>query len=291
MSLGNLSGAAAVAGVIGSPVRHSLSPLIHNAWIAASGLDAAYVPFAAVANGFEEAVRGLRAASLKGLNVTLPFKAQALALANRADAAARAAGAANLLLFHADGSMEARNTDGIGLLAAFAAQAPRWRPQDGAVIVLGAGGAARGAAGALLAAGAEVLVANRTQARAQALAEALPGVRAVAMQDLSVALAGAAAIVNATSAAFGDGGGLDIPLHAAPAATVVMDMTYVPLRTPLLRQALAFGLTTVDGLAMLIGQAVPSFEALFGVPPPGAVDVRALALQALGEPAPDERGG
>ena len=177
-----ISGAAMVAGVVGAPVSHSLSPLIHTAWIQAAGLDAAYVPFAPPADGFEVLIDGLRRSGLRGLNVTLPFKARALALADRTDSAARAAGAANLLLIAPDGSVEACNTDGIGLLAAFAQQAPGWRPEAAPVVVLGAGGAARGAAAALRAAGAQVRLVNRTLARAQAVAAQVEGVEVFAAE-------------------------------------------------------------------------------------------------------------
>ena len=286
MSRAGFSGAAVVAGVIGSPVRHSLSPLIHNAWIAAARRDAVYAPFEATPATFADAVRGLRAAGVRGLNVTLPFKAAALALADAADAAATASGAANLLLFDCDGGVEARNTDGIGLLRAFQLQAPGWRTDAGPVLILGAGGAARGAAATLRAAGAQVMVANRTGERAQALADDLGGVDVVPWSELAAAVANASAIVNATSGGLKGDSALALSLDAALPSAVVMDMVYSPLRTPLLREAAARGLRTVDGLAMLVGQAAPSFEAFFGVPPPAAVDVRRLALDALGEDEP-----
>jgi shikimate dehydrogenase len=278
-----ISGAALVAGVVGQPVRHSLSPLIHNAWIAEAGLNAVYAPFAPPADGFEPFVQGLRRSGVRGLNVTLPFKEVALRLADAADAAATAAGAANLLLFGEDGRIEARNTDGIGLLAAFAEQAPGWRVDAAPVVVLGAGGAGKGAVAALSQAGAEVRLVNRTLERAQAVADQFDRVSAWPLSRIAEAFEGAGAIVNATSAGFGEGDSLDVPLHAAPAGAVVMDMVYKPLRTGLLQAAEAAGLPTVDGLAMLVGQAIPSFEALFGVAPPASVNVRALALAAIGE--------
>ena len=278
-----ISGAALVAGVVGQPIRHSLSPLIHNAWIAEAGLNAVYAPFAPPVEGFEAFIQGLRRSGVRGLNVTLPFKEVALRLADVADAAATAAGAANLLLFDGEGRVEARNTDGIGLLAAFAKQAPDWRVDAGPVAVLGAGGAGKGAVVALSQAGAEVRLVNRTLERAQAVAEPFDRVGAWPLDRLAEAFQGAGAIVNATSAGFGEGDSLDVPLHAAPPSAVVMDMIYKPLRTGLLQRAEGLGLATVDGLAMLVGQAIPSFEVLFGVAPPASVDVRALALAAIGE--------
>ena len=280
----DLTGAARVAGVAGAPVRQSLSPLIHNAWIAAIGLDAAYVPFAVAPGRFEPFLDGLRVSGLVGLNVTLPFKEDALRLADGADHAARAAGAANRLLISPDGSVQAGNTDGMGLLRAFAEQAPHWRSDAGPVLVLGAGGAARGAAAALGAAGAEVRVVNRTRARADALAAALPRVRAYGSDDIIPALRDVTAVINATPAGLHGVGEPELPFKALPPCAVVMDMVYTPLRTAFLRRAASHGHVTVDGLAMLIGQAVPSFRAFFGQDPPPEVDVRALALAALAEP-------
>src|SRR5665213_3567163 len=122
--IAGISGMTVVAGVAGSPVSHSLSPAIHNAWLAAAAIDAVYVPFAPPADGFARFAEGLRGAAVRGLNVTAPFKEAALAAADRASARARRAGAANLLIFEADGSIGADNTDGEGLLTAFAEQAP-----------------------------------------------------------------------------------------------------------------------------------------------------------------------
>ncbi|MDP2213919.1 shikimate dehydrogenase [Phenylobacterium sp.] len=280
----SLTGAGLVAGVVGAPVRHSLSPIIHNAWIAAAGLDAVYVPFSPSEAGFAALVTGFRGGAIRGLNVTLPFKEEALALADTPSAAAQAAGAANLLLFEADGGIIADNTDGAGLLAAFASQAPGFDPTAAPVVILGAGGAARGAAAAFLAAGApEVRILNRTVARAETIALSLGGrVAALGLDAAEQAFAGAGAVINATSAGLTGQGALEVPIAATPASCVVMDMVYKPLQTPFLAQAEAEGRRTVDGLAMLIGQAVPSFTAFFGVRPPAGVDVRALALKTLG---------
>ena len=278
-----ITGATVVAGVAGSPVRHSLSPLIHNAWIAAAGLDAVYVAFRPPTEGFTAFATGLRGGAIRGLNVTLPFKAEALALADRPSARASLAGAANLLLFEPDGTIVADNTDGLGLLAAFAEQAPGFDAAGGPVVVLGAGGAARGAAAAFVAAGApQVRIVNRTLARAQAIgAELGAGVTAFGLDQAGAAFTGVAAVVNATSVGLDGGQALALPFAALPADAVAMDMVYKPLKTAFLAAAAARGLTTVDGLAMLIGQAKPSFEALFGQPPPTTVDVRGLALKTL----------
>lgn len=272
------------AGVVGSPAKHSLSPLIHGAWLKAAGIDGAYGLHDLAPDGFAAFLATARAEGLRGVNVTLPFKEQALAAADEATPDAVLAGAANLLVFE-DGGIFAHNTDGYGLLAALSEQAPDLVLDKHRAVVLGAGGAARGAVAALTAAGAEVVVVNRTQARAEALVEAIRDASSrkvmLSTGTYAEAIERAALIVNATSAGLSGSpdGGFD--LSAAPREAVVMDMVYKPLETPFLRQAKARGMTTVDGLAMLIGQARPSFEAFFGEPAPEDVDVRALCLEAL----------
>jgi shikimate dehydrogenase len=279
-----ITGATRVAGVVGRPIAHSLSPVLHNAWLQAAGIDGVYVPLEVDEPGFANFINGLRATSVAGLNVTLPYKEAALAAAHDAHPRARRAKAANLLIFNEYGEIWADNTDGLGLLAAFAAQAPGFDPAAGPVVIVGAGGAARGAVGAMLDAGCpDVRITNRTFARGEALASELGG-QAYELQDAEAAFSDASAVINATSAGLVAGAAApDLPLAATPTACVVMDMVYKPLITPVLAQAQALGRRTVDGLAMLIGQAAPSFEAFYGQPPPPGVDVRALALKALGQ--------
>lgn len=268
------------AGVVGRPIGHSLSPLIHTAWLRAAGIEGEYRPYAPQdGQSFDAFAYGLRRAGLVGVNVTLPFKEAALALADRPAPRAARAGAANLLLFGPDG-IAADNTDGMGLLAALAGAG--FEPTAGPVVVLGAGGAARGAFTALIDAGVgEVRVINRSADRAQVLAELHAGARAFAWAGMAEALEGAAALVNATSLGMTGQPALDIGLDGLAPGAVVMDMVYKPLETELLTQARRRGLPTADGLSMLIAQAMPSFEALFGRPPPVEVDVRALCMAAL----------
>jgi len=279
-----ITGATVVAGVAGHPVTHSLSPLIHNAWLEAAGVDGIYVAFSPPADGFSRFAEGLRGGAIRGLNVTLPFKETALSLADGCTARADAAEAANLLLFEPDGRITADNTDGLGLLGAFAAQVPGFDPKAGPVVILGAGGAARGAATAFKAAGApQVRIVNRTRAKAEFVSGSLGDTgRAYGLDHADAALDGAIAVINATSAGLTNGGRLDVSLAASPETAVVMDMLYKPLETPFLADAKALGRRTVDGLEMLIRQAEPSFEAFYGVRAPAGVDVRGLALAALG---------
>jgi len=264
-----------VAAIAGAPIAHSLSPVIHNAWIEAAGLDAVYI--ALEPRGLGDLVRAARGGLIRGLNVTAPFKAEALALADRPSERAVRAGSANLLTFELDGTVRADNTDGEGLLAAFAEQAPGFDPAAGPVVILGAGGAASGAVAAFVEAGApRVRVVNRSPARAQALATAFgPVVEAVSLGEVGDAIADANAVINATPVA------PEFSLETAPQTAVIMDMVYRPLATPLLVRARARGLRAVDGLAMLIGQARPSFEAFFGVRPPPNLDVRAKSIAYL----------
>lgn len=274
MSRVSITGAARVGGIAGNPVTHSLSPVIHNAWIAAAGLDAAYVPFTPRdADGFAALVAAGRAGLLAGINVTAPFKEQAFALADQASDTAHASGSANILVFR-DGRVLADSSDGLGLIVALGTQAPTLGLEGTPVVVLGAGGAARAAAATLAGAGARVRILNRTVARAKALAADLG--EAVSVADPASAFEGAGLVINALSVR------PDIDLDRLDPGTVVMDMTYRPVMTEFLVQARRAGLVTVDGLAMLVGQAGPSFQAIFGVAPPD-LDPRPLLLAHLGE--------
>ncbi len=268
-----ITGAAMVAGIAGQPVTHSLSPVIHNAWLEAAGLDGAYVPFVPHdAAGFEALVAAGRAGLIQGLNVTAPFKEQAFALADEASEAARAVASANILVFE-KGRILADSSDGVGVLHALKEQAPQLVLNGAQVVMLGAGGAARAGTGALIEAGARIGILNRTQARAAALAADLgPSVRVVDASTLEAA----DLVINALSVR------PDVDLAVLKPSAVVMDMTYRPVVTPFLQAAQARGLATVDGLAMLIGQAAPSYQALYRQVPP-VLDLRPLLLGHLGE--------
>ena len=276
MSRARITGAVKVGGIVGNPVTHSLSPVIHNGWIEAAGMDAAYVAFSPRdAAGFETLVAAGRAGLLSGVNVTAPFKEQAFALADSASRPARDSGSANILVFR-DDEVRADSADGLGLLRALQEQAPKLSLAGSPVVILGAGGAARAAAASRAGAGARVRIVNRTRDRAEALAADLGG--SVSVAEGPAAFEGAILVVNALSVR------PEIDFAALDPETTVMDMTYRPVITPFLQAARDVGLITVDGLAMLIGQAAPSFEAIFGVPPPD-LDPRPLLLAHLGEAA------
>lgn len=277
-----ITGKTIVAGVVGAPVGHSLSPILHNAWLADAVIDGVYVAFPVAPDRFAGFVAGLRGGAVRGLNVTVPFKLEALAVADRSTQRAQAAGAANLLIFQEDGSIDADNTDGEGLLAAFAEQVAGFDAAAGPILIHGAGGAARGAAAAFLAARCpEVRLINRTAERADALARELGPRLKVVTGGSDDGLADVIAIINATSMGLGGGAGPVVDWARVDARTIAMDMGYQPLETGFLKNARRHGLRIVDGLAMLIGQAKPSFRALFSHEPPLATDVRRIALTAL----------
>lgn len=271
-----ITGRAMLAGVAGWPVAHSRSPRLHNHWIARHGLDAAYVPLAIPPQRFAECVRALAACGFRGMNVTIPHKEAAFALCDTLTARARRAGAVNTLVFR-DGAVEGDCTDGAGFLASLGG----FDPRAGPAVLLGAGGAARAIAAALLDAGCpRVTLVNRTAARAEALAAALGGPVAVAAAP---PLADAALLVNTTSLGMAGQPPLEIDLSPLPATALVADIVYVPRETPLLRAAAARGLRRVGGLGMLLHQAVPGFAAWFGVTP--EVDAEVESLVAADIPA------
>lgn len=263
------------AGVAGWPIAHSLSPVIHSAWIRAAGLDAAYTAYGPDSDDqFRDLIGDLRQGTLCGLNVTAPYKEIALELAEEASPTARACGSANLL-WQDGGVLRADSTDGHGLMAALMEQAPTLEMKGNIATVLGAGGAARAAVHALGEVFAEVRIINRTPARADALIAAVQP-HTSARLACSDAVSDTALVVNALSVP------PELDLTTLAPEAVLMDMTYRPLMTGFLQAGAERGHTVVDGLAMLIGQARPSFATLFGVAPPD-VDVRAEALRVLGE--------
>lgn len=258
--------APALAGVIGWPIGHSRSPRLHGHWLSRYAIAGYYVPIAVPPVRLADALRALVTLGFRGINVTIPHKEAVLALADTVSPLAARIGAANTLSFTADGAILADNTDAHGFLANLRQNAPDWRPERGPALVLGAGGAARAVIVALCDAGVpEIRLANRSRSRADALAAALGGPIAVidwAARDAAVM--GAATIVNTTALGMTGQPPLELSLAAAAPDTVVSDIVYQPLETPLLAAARARGLVTVDGLGMLLHQAAPGFERWFG---------------------------
>jgi shikimate dehydrogenase len=263
-----------VTGIIGWPVAHSLSPAMHNAAFAALGLNWLYGAFPVHPARVEEAVRGLAAAGVAGLNVTIPHKQAVLTACSRVSEAVAAIGAANTLIPDGDGGFHAENTDAAGFLRALdEAGTPGLEGAD--VLVVGAGGAARAVVFALGTRGARVRVANRTPERAAALGETVPFERAA----LDRAAAGCALVVNATSLGLEDDlVPQDLPLDGLGPGQAVADIVYKPGGTAWLAAAAARGSRTVDGLAMLLHQGAAAFAAWTGLEPP--IDVMRGALEA-----------
>ena len=270
-----------LAAVLGRPVGHSRSPALFAHWLGALGIAGHYVPVEVAPERLGEALRVLPGLGFVGCNVTVPLKEAALAAADEASGRARRIGAANTLTFR-DGAVEADNTDGLGFLANLRQGAPGWRPGAGPAAVIGAGGAARAVVAALVDAGVpEVRLANRTRARAEALAEAFgPAVTVWDWAEAGAMLEGAAVVVNTTSLGMVGQPPLEVPLGALRPGTAVTDLVYAPLETPLLTAGRAAGCAVVDGLGMLLHQAVPGFERWFGATPRVDEAARRAALGA-----------
>lgn len=270
-----------LAAVIGSPVAHSLSPVVHGYWLQSFGLKGYYIPMDIAPADFDAALRGLHRLGFVGCNVTIPHKEAALALADTVTDTAQRIGAANTLTLGVDGSIHADNTDAYGFLANLKAGAPGWDAARGPAVVVGAGGAARAIVVALLDEGCpEVRVVNRTRARADALHAAFgSAVTAIDWADIEPSMADAATVVNTSSLGMEGKEESGFGLETLPASAVVTDCVYTPLRTRFLEGAAARGCVTVDGLGMLLHQAVPGFERWFG---PRPEVTKALRNKVLG---------
>lgn len=261
--------AGKIAGIFGWPVAHSRSPLLHGYWLDHYGIDGAYVPLAVAPENFPHALKTLPHLGFVGANVTIPHKEAALEAVDEADSLARRIGAVNTVRVRDDGSLHGSNTDAYGFVENLRQFVPDWSAKRGPAVVIGAGGAARAIAFALVDEGApEVRIVNRTTARAEALAIELgPASRVWAWVGRADALSEAALLVNTTKLGMQGEAKLDLPLDALPQDAIVTDAVYVPLETDLLRDAAERGNRVVDGLGMLLHQARPGFAAWFGVEP------------------------
>ncbi|MBK1623399.1 shikimate dehydrogenase [Afifella marina] len=253
--------------VTGWPVSHSRSPLIHGFWLKRYNIEGDYSLRAVPVQEAASFYGGFAASGYVGANVTVPHKEVACAAASICCAAAERLGVANTLWLE-DGLLVADNTDGIGFLASLDQVVPAWSEKTECALIVGAGGASRAVIDALVQGGVErIELLNRTEARAREVAERFPGkVRAFGLDALASRLSSADLVINATSAGLA-GAELSVPWDGAKDSAIVTDLTYVPLQTPFLRGAASAGLTTVDGLGMLLHQAVPGFERWFGVRP------------------------
>lgn len=273
----------AKAFVIGHPIGHSRSPLIHGTWLKAYGIDARYDAIDVEAAELAHFVARLRAGEFVGGNVTIPHKEAVFGLCDMVDPLARTIGAVNTLVVQG-GKVRGFNTDFMGFLGNLDQRAPGWSDDLGEAIVLGAGGAARAVLVALRERGVGTThLLNRTPANASSLAAAFgEAIRPGTLDDFAAVAPGAGLVVNTTSVGMHGTTFPHLPLDRLPETALVTDIVYVPLVTPLLAEARARGLRTVDGLGMLLHQAVPGFEAWFGIRPEVTPDLRAAVEATLG---------
>ncbi len=273
--------------VIGWPIGHSRSPMIHGHWLKEHGITGEYGKRAVRPEELEHFLLHLADHGLVGCNVTVPHKEEAFRIIHHANpegvsALAKALGAVNTVWLDEQGRLHADNTDVYGFMANFMEHAPGWEAPGKHVVIIGAGGAARAVVAGFAQEGvARITIANRTVEKAERLAEELSGIgeaalAAAPLSDLPTLLAQADVLVNTTSLGMTGQPPLEVDLAPLPAHAVVADIVYVPLKTALLAQAEERGLTTVDGLGMLLHQAVPGFEKWFGVRPEVTPELRAL---------------
>lgn len=254
---------------MGWPVAHSRSPLIHNHWIRQYNLSGAYGAFPVEPSNLEAAIRGLQALGLAGCNITIPHKVNAMAYVDWVHPLAQRMGAINTVVVQADGALHGFNNDGFGFIHSLLEAQPTWQANAGPIAVIGAGGAARAIIVSLLDEGAtRIRVINRTHSKAEELAQEFGSlVTSVQWENREDALIGASLLINTTSQGMHGEPALDISLTNLPTDALVSDAVYIPMETPLLKEARQRGNSTVNGLGMLIHQARPAFQAWFGVMP------------------------
>lgn len=269
-----------LAGVIGHPIAHSRSPLLHKHWLRTYGIQGDYVPLHVSEHDLETVLRALPLMGFVGVNITIPHKVAVMDIVDHISDRAILIGAANTLIFRADGKIHADNTDGYGFIANLKQNAPGWQANAGPAAVLGAGGAARAVITSLIEMGTtEILLSNRTRPKADALkSEFGSKVHVIDWVQAGNMMEEATTVVNTTSLGMTGAAEFRVPLDGLRPGTVVTDLVYTPLRTRLLTEAQAAGCITVDGLGMLLHQAVPAFERWFGTRPEVDEATRAAVL-------------
>lgn len=277
------AGKFALAGVMGWPVMHSRSPLMHNYWFRQQGLAGTYVPLAIEPKGLAEALRALRPLGFAGCNLTIPHKLEAMRIVDRVDDVATKIGAISCVVVQPDGSLFGTNNDWIGFIGNLKQQAPDWRADAGPVTVIGAGGGARAVCYGLMQEGAkEIRLVNRTRAKAERIAAEFGGPIAVhAWESRHHALDGVATVVNTTSQGMVGLPALDLTLDRLPKAAIAADIIYTPLESPFLAEARARGNRTVNGLGMLLHQGLPAWRLWFGLEPEVTPELRDMMEQSI----------
>jgi len=270
-----------VAAVIGHPVNHSRSPRMHNFWLAHFGLEGYYIPLDIDPKKFERSIRNLPELGLVGANITIPYKEKVLKIADKISDRAALVGAANTLTFLQNGGIYADNTDGYGFLQNIKSKYKDWSAREGITVVFGAGGASRAILAALIEDGAsDIILANRTRSRADQLRSELGAkIKVVEWMKIQNYLSEASTIINTTSLGMVGKTDLPIPLNTLKKNTLVTDIVYTPIETHLLATATEMGCRTVDGLGMLIHQAIPGFERWFGIKPGDSQALRELLIK------------
>jgi shikimate dehydrogenase len=264
-----ITGTTRLAGIMGWPVSHSRSPVLHGFWLDETGVDGAYLPLPVRPDDIGQALRALPILGFRGCNLTVPHKQAALAVVDCVDPLARRIGAVNTIVVAPDGSLGATNTDAFGFREHLREAVPQWESRSGPAVILGAGGAARAVIVALSDLGAaEIRIVNRTLERAEAVAKdlATPQTKITihSWEEVSAVQREAGLLVNATSLGMVGGLALNLDLSSLPLSAPVVDIVYVPLETELLAAARRRGHPAVDGLGMLLHQGRPGFEAWFG---------------------------
>jgi shikimate dehydrogenase len=272
-----------MAGVMGWPVMHSRSPMLHNYLFNQYGLAGTYLPLAIRPEGLEAALRALHPLGFSGCNLTIPHKQQAMTIVDEVDAVAKSIGAISCVVVKPDGSLAGSNNDCYGFIQNLKQAIPGWRADAGPITVIGAGGGSRAVCYGLAQEGAkEIRLVNRTFARAQGIATEFGGpIKAYPWEQRHDLLEGAAMAVNATSQGMVGNAALDIRLDKLAGSALVADIIYIPLETPFLAAARQQGNRTVNGLGMLMHQVRPAWKAWFGIDPEMKAELRALVEKTI----------
>jgi shikimate dehydrogenase len=272
-----------LAGVMGWPVMHSRSPMLHNYWFKKHGLAGTYVPLAIRPEHLAGALRGLHPLGFAGVNVTIPHKQEAMKIVDEVDALAKSIGAISCVIVKPDGSLAGTNNDSYGFIHALKQEQPGWRANAGPAVVIGSGGGSRAVCYALAKEGAkEIRLVNRSLARAKGIESEFGGpIKALPWEQRHDALEGIAMVVNATSCGMVGQPALDLRLDKLPKSALAADIIYIPLETPFLAAARARGNRTINGLGMLLNQGRPAWKAWFGIEPEVTAELRALIEKTI----------
>ena len=272
-----------LAGVMGWPVMHSRSPMLHNYWFKQHGLAGNYVPLAIRPEGLAAALGALHPLGFAGCNLTIPHKQQAMKIVDEVDTLARSIGAISCVVVRADGSLSGTNNDCYGFIHNIRQEQPGWRADAGPIAVIGAGGGSRAVCYGLAREGAkEIRLLNRTFKRAREIAAQFGGpIKALPWEQRHEVLEGAAMVVNTTSCGMVGQPALDIKLDKLPKSALAADIIYIPLETPFLAAARKRGNRTVNGLGMLLNQGRPAWKAWFGIEPEVTAELREMVEKTI----------